>query len=382
MKILVCGGGTGGHVTPILAVAHELKKLSPDAQIIYVGERNGKFGDLVAQDVAIDEVHTIFAGKLRRYHGESWFSRLLDVKTLLKNIRDGFLVLIGIIQSMWLLSKVKPDVIFLKGGFVVVPIGFAAALRKIPFVTHDSDAMPGLANRLVGRWARWHATGMPVEFYNYPKETTRYVGVLVSEAFKPVDDTLQREYRAKITIPAEAKMLLITGGSLGAQRLNEAVAKLVPQLLSKYSDLYIMHQVGKGNLGTYKQDIPRDRLKVFEFISDMYLYMGAADAVVTRAGANNLAELGMQGKACIVVPNPQLSGGHQLENAKYLLQHHAVLVVDETSINNSDNKLGEATELLLNNPEARTRLGTALAALSKPQAARELAQLILEAAKP
>ncbi len=356
--------------------------MRPDAQIIYVGERNGKFGDLVAQDVAIDEVHTIFAGKLRRYHGESWFSRLLDVKTLLKNIRDGFLVLIGIIQSMWLLSKVKPDVIFLKGGFVVVPIGFAAALRKIPFVTHDSDAMPGLANRLVGRWARWHATGMPVEFYNYPKETTRYVGVLVSEAFKPVDDTLQREYRAKITIPAEAKMLLITGGSLGAQRLNEAVAKLVPQLLSKYSDLYIMHQVGKGNLGTYKQDIPRDRLKVFEFISDMYLYMGAADAVVTRAGANNLAELGMQGKACIVVPNPQLSGGHQLENAKYLLQHHAVLVVDETSINNSDNKLGEATELLLNNPEARTRLGTALAALSKPQAARELAQLILEAAKP
>ncbi len=292
------------------------------------------------------------------------------------------MVVIGTLEAIWLVGKLKPDAVFLKGGFVVVPVGLAAVLRRIPIVTHDSDAMPGLANRLVGRWARIHATGLPTEFYNYPKEKAHYVGVLVGEAFVPVDANLQRQYKNELNIPLEGEMLLITGGSLGAQRLNEAFVKLSPALLSKYPNLHIVHQVGEGNLDIYNETAKLERLTVLEFITNMHVYMGASDVVVTRAGATNLAELGIQGKACVVVPNPQLSGGHQLENAKYLLQHRAAVVVDEAGFVAQIDDLQRAIEKLLDYPLIRYELGRSLHSLSKADAAQELATLILEAAKP
>src|SRR5690606_13564925 len=162
----------GGHISPLLAVAHELKKIEPDARLDYVGERGGKFKRLVLEDTSIDEARFILAGKFRRYHGESWLRRLLDVRTNLLNIRDALYTLIGFCQSVWLLLRRRPDVVFIKGGYVGVPIGLAAALLKVPFITHDSDAVPGLANRVVGRWARLHATGMPEKFYDYPPDGT------------------------------------------------------------------------------------------------------------------------------------------------------------------------------------------------------------------
>ena len=143
MTILVSGGGSGGHITPILAVAHELKLLQPDCRVVYVGERGGKFQSLTEGQSDIDEVHSIFAGKFRRYHGESWLKRIIDVYTNLKNLRDALYVGLGYLQSFRLLGKVKPDVVFLKGGYVGLPIGLASATRHIAFVTHDSDALPG-----------------------------------------------------------------------------------------------------------------------------------------------------------------------------------------------------------------------------------------------
>lgn len=381
MKILVSGGGTGGHITPILAVAHELKNLDPDTNIVYVGERGSKFADLTNQQTAIDEVYTIYAGKLRRYHNEKWLKRLIDIKTIYLNVRDFFNVIWGTFQSYRLLGRVRPEVIFLKGGYVGLPVGLAAMWRGIPFVTHDSDAVPGLANRIISRWAALHTTGLPTEYYNYPKEKSRYVGVLVSKNFTPVNSSLQQQYRAELDIPPDSKMLLITGGSLGAQRLNKAVVKLVPHLLSKYPDLYIVHQVGKGNQAVYSNPVKDSRLIVLDFMSGMHRYTGAADVVVTRAGANTLAELGVQGKACIVVPNPQLTGGHQLENAKYMLEHHAVLAVDETSFAEQISDLQAAVERLLDYPEIRTKLGQALQSITKPDAAHELGIILLKTTK-
>jgi UDP-N-acetylglucosamine--N-acetylmuramyl-(pentapeptide) pyrophosphoryl-undecaprenol N-acetylglucosamine transferase len=159
--VLLSGGGTGGHITPILAVAHQLKQQDPTVKTVYVGEHGGKFASLLDGNTDIDEIKTIFAGKLRRYHGDSWFKRLFDVRANLLNLRDLFLFGVGLLQSLWLVKKINPDVVFLKGGFVGVPVGLSAALWHKPFVTHDSDALPGLANRIVSRWAKYHATGMP-----------------------------------------------------------------------------------------------------------------------------------------------------------------------------------------------------------------------------
>ncbi len=347
--------------------------------MIYVGERGGKFAGLTKGQKDIDHIHTVFAGKFRRYHGESWLQRLLDVKTNLLNLRDLFYIIFGGVQSLFLVRSLKPDVVFLKGGFVGMPIGLASAAWRIPFVTHDSDALPGLANRMVSRWARWHATGMPADFYSYPKDSIKYTGVLVGESYQKVNEHAQRQYKRDLQLPEAAPLLLITGGSLGAQALNQAVRSIVRKLLDDYPKLHVVHQVGKGKTGIY-DGFGHNRLEVLEFLQPMYKYSGAADVVVTRAGANTLAELAVQGKACVVVPNPWLTGGHQLENAKHLEGKEAVVTVGEAVLEKDPAVLDQAIRSLLDDPKKRHDLVQKLQTLAIPDAAERLAMVLLDTA--
>jgi UDP-N-acetylglucosamine--N-acetylmuramyl-(pentapeptide) pyrophosphoryl-undecaprenol N-acetylglucosamine transferase len=378
MKVLLTGGGTGGHITPLLAVAHKLKLQQPDTEVIYVGDTGGKFASMTAGQKVFDAQYTVRAGKLRRYHGESWLCRIFDFKTNLLNLRDVGYVLIGIVQSYFLLGKLRPDVVLLKGGFVGVPVGIAAAARKIPIVTHDSDAIPGLANRLAGRWALYHATALPVEYYNYPATKSRFTGVLVGDSYQPVDSQLQTKYKQQLEVPSDNEVLLVTGGSLGSQKLNEGLVKIAPQLLKDYPKLWIFHIAGRGKQDCYG-NFSDPQLKVSELLSDLYVYSGAADVVVTRAGANSLAEFGVQGKATIVVPNPLLTGGHQLENAQHLLEQKAVKVVDESGLKtNPGQALLPVIQELLDKVDERQALGKKLQSLTVKDAAQKLAKLLLE----
>lgn len=346
---------------------------------MYVGERGSRFADMTKDQAVFDSRHAIFAGKFRRYHGESWLKRLLDVKTNLLNLRDAFYLVLGTVESWFLLRRLKPDVILLKGGFVGVPVGFAAR-NSIPLVTHDSDALPGLANRLVGRWAVLHATGMPAEFYQYPKSKVEHVGVLVSQDYHLVTPQLQADYRRELKLPVEAPVLMITGGSLGAQTINQAVAKLAPALLEAVPDLRITHQVGRGNTAIYG-DYQNDRLEVRDLIpySDLFRYSGAADVIITRAGANTMAEFGIQAKACIVVPNPLLTGGHQLKNAAFLAKHQAAVIVEETEL--SGTALKTAVTTLLSDTKQRQALASHLHDITVPDAAQKLAEILLSVGK-
>jgi UDP-N-acetylglucosamine--N-acetylmuramyl-(pentapeptide) pyrophosphoryl-undecaprenol N-acetylglucosamine transferase len=375
--IVLTGGGTGGHITPILAVAHELKRQDPTVRTVYIGERHGKFKELTTSHEAIDTTYEIWAGKFRRYHGESWLKRLLDIRTNFLNVRDLFFFGIGAIQSWFLLGRIKPSVAFLKGGFVGVPVGLAAASRKVPFVTHDSDALPGLANRLVSRWAQIHTVALPPETYSYPQAKTVQVGVLVEPHFKPIMATDQQKMKEEVGIPASAMMLLVTGGSSGASNINKAVKKIASQLLETYADLYIVHQAGKGKAGIYG-DYKHERLIVIEFMRPMYIYTGAADIVVARASGNTMAELGTQGKAVVVVPNPLLTGGHQLKNAEALRAAGAAMIVPETAKATNSEELLIAIKHLVGNPTKRIELAAKLQSITLTNAAEKLAALLLK----
>lgn len=376
-RIILTGGGTGGHITPLLAVAHEIKQIDPATHITYIGERNAKYGELIANNPDFDEVRTIFAGKFRRYHGESLATHLRDVKTLLLNSRDLFLFIIGTLQAIVLVKQVRPDHILLKGGFVGVPVGLAAAFWKRQFVTHDSDAVPGLANRLVARWARLHATGMPAEFYAYPKESIRYVGVLVGRDYQLVTTDMQADYKAKLHLPKDALVLLITGGSGGAMAINQAVRTIIDDLLKTFPDLHVIHQVGIGKGAVY-DDYAHERLTVIELLKPMYVYTGASDVIVTRAGANTIAELGIQGKACVVVPNPLLTGGHQLKNAEVWEAKKAALVLRESDMVAEPTVLRDLIVDLLQNAHARSELGRNLREITVTDAAHKLALILLD----
>ena len=381
------GGGSGGHITPILAVAHELKQLEAASELIYIGQTGDRLADIPAADPAIDQVYSVRAGKLRRYHGEG-LRQLLDLPTLFFNLRDGVYVLIGLVQSYRLLRRLRPDVIFIKGGFVGVPVGLAAAKLGIPFVTHDSDAIPGLANRLIARWAALHTVALPADVYRYPVAKTVSVGIPLVGDFKPVTAALKAHYRQAIGLPAAAKMLFVIGGGLGAQRINQALFEIAPHLLAEYPDLQIVHGVGRANeasaTAAYRavlQPAALARVHVKGYLSDLYRYSGTADVVVTRAGATNLAEFSVQGKACIVVPSPFLTGGHQLKNAQVLADAGAAVVVDEAAMQADPNFLARAISDLLKQPEAAHAMGQQLQRLAHQDSALRLARILIKTAK-
>jgi UDP-N-acetylglucosamine--N-acetylmuramyl-(pentapeptide) pyrophosphoryl-undecaprenol N-acetylglucosamine transferase len=386
MKIVVTGGGSGGHITPLLAVAHELKEQRQDLEIIYIGQKGDGLADIPAQDPNIDRTKLVFAGKFRRYHGEG-LRQLLDIPTMLKNVRDAVLVLVGLWQCFFLLKKLRPDVIFIKGGFVGVPVGLAAAVLRIPYITHDSDALPGLANRIVAPWAKLHTVALPKEIYNYPPDKTEVVGVPLSHHYRPYTTTEVKAAKEQITGSSQGRMLLVTGGGLGAKRINDAVATCASELLNRYPDLTIVQIAGR-NLEAklrqlYKQKLSPEHQKrviIMGYITNLYTYSSAADVVITRAGATSIAELAAQQKACIVVPNPILAGGHQLKNAQVLADRAAVKLLAEDKLKRDQHALMPPLVDLLDNPERAKRLGKTLGSLSEPNSAKHLAMLLLEQA--
>lgn len=381
--VVISGGGSGGHITPLLAVASKLKQVQPDTRIVYMGEKGGRLSDVARDYEYVDDSYQILAGKLRRYHGEGW-KQLLDVPTGLRNIRDVFLTTVGFMQALWYLWRLKPATIFIKGGFVGVPVGLAAAVLRIPYITHDSDSVPGLANRIIAPWARANAVGMPKEFYGYRSAKTFVTGIPLDTSFVPVDTLLMQQYRNELGLVHAEQIIFVTGGGLGAERLNQAIAGIAQAALSQFPHLYLLHGVGRGNesnsraLYSHLENALLKRVIIKDFIPDLYRYSGAADVVVTRGSATALAEFAAQGKACVVVPNPLLTGGHQLKNAEYFSKQQAVVVVTEKQIYEDKAALLTVVDSLLQDPSERRRLGSEIAKLSCPNATTQIVELLLK----
>jgi UDP-N-acetylglucosamine--N-acetylmuramyl-(pentapeptide) pyrophosphoryl-undecaprenol N-acetylglucosamine transferase len=383
MTIVVTGGGSGGHITPVLAVAKALKNLDGSVKIYYIGQKGDGLSDIPAADPNIDGVFAVRAGKFRRYHGEGW-RQLLDVPTQLKNLRDAIWVMTGVIQSYFITRRLKPKVIFSRGGFVSVPVALGGKLNGVPYITHDSDSTPSLANRLIARWAALHAVALPPETYPYKLSRTKMTGVPVSDNFQSVSPRLVRHYRTLLGLKDAEQVIMVGGAGNGAQRLNEAVIANASYLLKRYPKLYILHITGRALEAdctklyddTLKGE-ERGRVLVEGFTTDLYRYSGAADVVIGRAGATALAEFAIQGKACIIVPAGQLVGGHQVKNAEALAKRGAIIMLDEDQAD-QERRLGTVVAELLDNPDKRRSLGAALAKLAHPSSAQEIAQLILD----
>lgn len=375
------GGGSGGHITPLLSLARALKKENKACKIIYIGWKGEKVEGLSSQFSAFDQVRAVPAGKFRRYYGQSFLAHLIDVRSLFLNVRDFFRLLRGIVAARRLLKKTRPDVVFSKGSFVAVPVGIAAKLLGIPIVTHDSDTVPGLANKIIGRWALVHTTGMPAGHYPYPSETIHEVGIPVDERIKAVSKELQKEFKKDLGLSADHPVLLVSGGGLGARDLNSMVIAAAPELLLRVQNLQLIHITGTKHeqlvKNKYSQVLGENqlgRVKVIGFSSEFYRLTGAADLIISRAGATTLAELAIQAKATILIPAPFLTGGHQLKNAQQLKKTGAAEVLSSDA--KPEELVNTAARLLLD--EARSReLGSKLGAGAHPEAADKLAELLL-----
>ena len=332
MKILAAGGGSGGHVTPVVAVLREIKARAPHAEVRFWCDR--KFASSARSVMGhFDEtirVDTVLSGKLRRYHSLTTWQQLRNFRGIvLPNLRDMVLVFAGILQSIVKLVQWRPDVVFTKGGFVCLPIGLAAKLLGIPLVIHDSDAHPGLTNRLLARWATSIGTGAPLKFYPYPTSILHYVGVPVVAELAPYPAERRRQVKRQLGFSPDRPLVVVTGGGLGAQRLNEAVAEELQSLLI-HTNLILIS--GDGSYDEMRRLTPQDdeRYQLHAFVSKgMADMLGASDLVIARAGATTILELAALAKPTILVPNGYLTGGHQLKNAAVYAEKNAVSVVDE-----------------------------------------------------
>ena len=403
MKLLVVGGGSGGHITPAIAVIREILEMKPRTRIEFWTDRRYyknvvkstteigmKWGNEKDNKKEYIRVRKVFSGKFRRYANWKFTDcfKYIDVTLkdlIFKNIVGFFGFLFGIIQSFFRLLRKsnRPDVIFLKGGFVGLPVGIVARIFRIPYVIHESDTVPGLANRLLMKHAKVVAMGMPFE-ERKGREKWEWVGIPVNEEFKVVSETKKRSLKKAFGFDEEKPLVVITGGSLGSLNLDEATRAILPELL-KFASVGLVagrkHYEIMIDLKKYEEwDKAKlvSNFRMWEFNSAMFDLLGAADVVVSRAGATTIAELANLKKAVILVPFARLAGGHQVKNAEKLEKEKAVLVVNDEGMEKKPEILLEAIRHLIRSPKEREELAIKLNGEIKPNAAKRLAEILLE----
>ncbi len=325
-------------------------------------------------------VETIWSGKLRRYHNMSLLRQLMHPLSIVwPNLRDMVYVVMGIIQSLVKMILWRPDVIFTKGGFVCLPIGIAAKLLGIPLVIHDSDAHPGLTNRILSRWATAIATGAPLKYYSYPKQISEYVGIPIQGDLSAPSAAEQASLKQELVGNSQRPLVVVTGGGLGAKRVNDATAACLGRLRQNATVVLVSGMSQYDELRA-KLGPDDDTFQLHGFIArNMAEYLAAADIVVTRAGMTTILELAALARPTILIPNGFLTGGHQLKNAAVYSEADAVEVLDEHQIDATPQVLGDAIEALLHDPTRRQHLSTKLHAFARPKAASLVADMILSA---
>lgn len=288
--MVVTGGGTAGHVIPAFPVIDRL--LENDIQVSFIGSTSG-FEEQLLRGYTVD-FHGIKTGKLRRYLS-------------LENLTDAFRVLLGIWQAFRILRRLKPAVVFSKGGYVAFPVVFAAWLNRIPVVAHESDLTPGLANRLSMPFVK----SLCLTFSDSQVKGRRILvtGTAVRPALLRGDEKKGREW---LGVLSNDPILVVVGGSLGAARINAVIRQALPELLDRY---FIVHVVGDGNIDG---NLENPNYRQFEFVSDQWGdVLAAASMVISRAGANALYELLALRKLNILIPlSMKSSRGDQIENAQ------------------------------------------------------------------
>lgn len=365
MRIVLTGGGTGGHLFPLVAVAKELKKiLGAEAELLYVG--TGGSLEKTTMDAKGIKAKHILSGKKRRY-----FS--------FKNFIDPFKILIGIIQSLWILLWHMPDAVFAKGSYASVPVVIAAWLYHIPILIHESDAVPGTANQIMAKFSKRVAVSYPHAEQYFPKSKLALTGNPVRmEISQGNADALRKKFGLTESKP----VVFVMGGSQGSKIINEAIIKILPKLLQRAQ---VIHQTGEKNYDEVARKAAEYGIKAgregyipMKFLDSNILKdaYAAADLVVSRAGANTISEIAANAKPAILIPLESAANDHQAMNAYELARVGGVLVLEEMNL--GEHILLQKIEKLLDDKELSASMGEKIRAFYHPEAAKKLAEGIIE----
>lgn len=363
MKIVLTGGGTGGHLIPLISVSQKIALKRPDVEFLFVGP-NGKIErDLMGK--AQIRTRTILVGKIRRHFS---FLHFVDV----------FKVPIGIMQCLWILLLEMPDVVFSKGGYASFPVVLVSWLYRIPVLIHESDANPGLANNILGKFANRVAVSYAEAEKYFPADQVVLTGNPLREDIAMGDP---KKARALFSLTESRKTIFVVGGSQGARTINNKVLDILPELLKKYQ---VIHQTGERN---YEEVIHRagalgikaghDGYHPIAFYGDEIKdILALADMVISRAGANTVSELAATGKPSIIIPLPTSANNHQRMNAYSVAKRGGCVVLDEANLGR--HMLLSRIEEIMENEEFRNKLRANIKSFYHPDATERLASGVLE----
>ncbi|NQV88400.1 MAG: UDP-N-acetylglucosamine--N-acetylmuramyl-(pentapeptide) pyrophosphoryl-undecaprenol N-acetylglucosamine transferase [Parcubacteria group bacterium] len=367
MKILLTGGGSGGHFYPIIAIAEAINKLRKEnrlmnADIYYMSNSPYNAGTLFDNSITFKKNS---AGKIRRY-----FSIL--------NFFDLFKTFWGVLGSLWEVFNIYPDVVFSKGGYASFPALFAAKVFRIPVVIHESDSVPGRVNLWAGKFAEKIAVSYPEAAEYFPKEKVAYTGNPVrKELIQPLK-TGAREF---LKLEDNTPVLFILGGSLGSQIINETIVDALPRLVERFE---VIHQVGRKNLkqvteraSVMLRDNPHEnRYKPFDYLNVLGMRMaaGAANIVISRAGST-IFEIASWKIPSIIIPITDTNGDHQRKNAFAYARSGACVVVEEENL--SANILVSEINRLMDSSTGREAMKKGTESFNHPDAAEKIAKEIL-----
>ncbi|MFA7309158.1 MAG: UDP-N-acetylglucosamine--N-acetylmuramyl-(pentapeptide) pyrophosphoryl-undecaprenol N-acetylglucosamine transferase [Patescibacteria group bacterium] len=321
LRIAFVGGGSVGHIAPNIAVIDALykktKKEKIPLSVYYIGRRNTFERGIVEKENI--HYYGIFTGKLRRY----W-----DVR----HLSDPFLIAIGFFQSLFILLYARPDMVFLKGGFVTVPVALACKLLFVPMMAHESDIEPGMANKLACKLGAYMALGFNTSLYPTSIQKKSFFSgnpIRPDITGKLLD---RKQLSKKYNLDSKLPIVLFIGGSQGSAKMNSLLESILPKLTKKF---VVIHSVGKNDYGHFeglKKDLDSKYIQnyvVYPYIEhDLGSFLQNASLIVSRAGVGGITEIMYFKKPSIIIPISS-NGGHQVTNANYLAKNKIASVLDE-----------------------------------------------------
>ncbi len=366
-RIALAGGGTGGHIFPLVAVAEELEKQYGDIDFLYIGTKS-QMGEVAEGAMTEMNIPTknVMTGKMRRYFSLQYFL-------------DFFRIPVGVLQSLWHLLIFMPDAVFSKGGYASIPIVFAAWIYHIPILTHDSDAVPGWANRVCGKFSQYIAISYAISKKYFIESKTVITGNPIRTAM--MEGVQLRGYE-RWGFTESKPTILIIGGSQGAKAINDAIVRILPEL-SKIAQ--VLHVTGKEQHGEVLRlaaefgfKSGRHRYVAVPFLdrTEMADAYAVADIIVSRSGANSITEIAANHKVAIFVPLARSANNHQYMNAYEISKIGGALVLEESNL--GTNILFEKIDQLLHNKELRGQLQEKIYNFYHPNAALDISAGVMK----
>jgi UDP-N-acetylglucosamine--N-acetylmuramyl-(pentapeptide) pyrophosphoryl-undecaprenol N-acetylglucosamine transferase len=362
MRIILAGGGSGGHLVPLVAVARKIREKVPEVELYFIGPKGKMEDDIMGRENI--PIRNIMTGKLRRY-----FS--------LQNVVDLFKIPVGIIKSLWLLFVLMPDAIFSKGGYASFPVVVAGWFYRIPILIHESDSNPGLANSILGKFSDRVAVAYVEAEKYFPAAQVVLTGNPLRENINKGSAEKARQF---FGLTESRKTIFVWGGSQGAKNINDRLLRILPQLMHKYQ---IVHQTGENNFkevsrvaGELGFKVGHDGYCAVPFLQEELIdVLAIADLIISRAGSTSIAEIAANKKPAIIIPLETSASDHQRMNAYSLARVGGCVVMEENNM--GEHMLLEKIDEIMESETLRSKLSENIGTFYHPDAADKLADGIL-----